>query len=224
MRARRFNAMHLHAAVVCMDHDIGLQNTFWTGPGIGNWGRPADCATFMTSQADPEAFCQGKIGSSQTFSERYGKWTGFNEHQNVASEPGGKSLNFSAFPDDAVLWDYWCGASCAEYGVYAAHCDPAFDCGGSSAPRSPPAPPALPASPSSPPTPPASPPPPPISPPSPPPPKPPSTPKASSDELAVEAIIGIVVGVIVIIGAVGVGVFMCALPLPMGHNCELSWA
>ena len=68
-----------------MNHDIGLQNTFWTGPGIGNWGRPADCATFMTSQADPEAFCQGKIGSSQTFSERYGKWTGFNEHQNVAS-------------------------------------------------------------------------------------------------------------------------------------------
>ena len=84
--------MHLRAAVICMDHDIGLQNTFWTGPGIGNWGRPADCATFMTSQADPEAFCQGKIGSSQTFSERYGKWTGFNEHQNVASEPGGKSF------------------------------------------------------------------------------------------------------------------------------------
>ena len=46
----------MHAAMECLDYDIGLQDTFWTGPGEGNWGRPANCADYFAAfQSDPAA-------------------------------------------------------------------------------------------------------------------------------------------------------------------------
>ena len=197
--APRFNAVHA-ATLECLDYDIGLQDTFWTGPGEGNWGRPASCADYFAAfQPDPAAFCSGKIGGSQTFAERYAKWSSKTEHAAAA-----KGLDFSAFPQDATLWDYWCGASCAAVGVFASHCQAASP--------SPPSPPPAPSPPPTPPSPPASPglppPPPPqapspLSPPSPP--KPPSLPSASEASLGAGAIAGIVIGVFLVVG-IGVAV------------------
>ena len=196
--APRFNAVY--AATECLDYDVGFQDTFWTGPGEGNWGRPANCADYFAAfQSDPAAFCSGKIGGSQTFAERYAKWSSKDEHAAAAKE-----LDFSAFPQDATLWDYFCGASCAKVGVFASHCKAASP--------SPPSPPPAPSPPPTPPSPPASPglppPPPPqapspLSPPSPP--KPPSLPSASEASLGAGAIAGIVIGVFLVVG-IGVAV------------------
>lgn len=124
----------MYADTACLDYDIGLQDTFWTGPGEGNWGRAANCTDYFKTQSDPASFCSGKIGGSQTFAERYAKWSGKEEH---ATAP--KVLDFSAFPQDATMWDYFCGDSCAKLGVFAAHCVAA-----SPSPPSQPAPPASP--------------------------------------------------------------------------------
>lgn len=103
----------------CVDYDVGFQGTFWTGPGLGNWGRPADGSAFLAGQSDPKSYCQGKIGGSQTFSERFDKWSVKGEALRASVQ-----LNFSAFPPDATFWDYYIGASCALHGVYADHCTP----------------------------------------------------------------------------------------------------
>lgn len=179
----------------CLDHDIGLQDTFWTGPGEGNWGRPAKCADyFAASQSDPLAFCTSKIGGSQTFAERFAKWSGKEEHAT-----GLRPLDFSAFPQEESMWDYFCGASCAKLGVFADHCK-----------QSPPSQPAPPVSPPPPPTPPAPPtspqspaaPPPLVPSPSlpPSPPNPPSPPKASEEGLGAGAIAGIAIGAVLLVG------------------------
>ena len=217
--APRFNAVY--AATECLDYDVGFQDTFWTGPGEGNWGRAANCADyFAASQPDPAAFCSGKIGGSQTFAERYAKWSSKDEHAAAAKE-----LDFSAFPQDATLWDYFCGASCAKVGVFASHCKAASP--------SPPSPPPAPSPPPTPPSPPASPglppPPPPqapspLSPPSPP--KPPSLPSASEASLGAGAIAGIVIGVFLVVG-IGVAVTVrCASssssPAPTSHSLKPS--
>ena len=211
----------MYAETACLDYDVGFQDTFWTGPGEGNWGRPANCADYFAAfQPDPAAFCSGKIGGSQTFAERYAKWTSKDEHAAAA-----KSLDFSAFPQDASFRDYFCGASCAKVGVFAAHCEAASP--------SPPSPPPAPSPPPTPPSPPASPglppPPPPqapspLSPPSPP--KPPSLPSASEDSLGAGAIAGIVIGVFLVVG-IGVAVTVrCASPssspAPTTHSLKPS--
>ena len=179
----------------CLDYNIGLQDTFWTGPGEGNWGRAAKCADyFAASQSDPLAFCTSKIGGSQTFAERYAKWSGKDEHATAPRE-----LDFSNFPQDASMWDYFCGASCAKLGVFAAHCKPAVP-SPPSPPASPPPPPTPPVPPSSPGLPPPPPPlvPAPLSPP--PPPNPPSAPSASEDSLGAGAIAGIAIGAVLVVG------------------------
>jgi len=191
-----FNAVQ--AAVECLDYDIGFQNTFWTGPGDGNWGRLGNCSDFLAAdKPDPAAFCTSKLGGSQTFAERYAKWSAFEEH---AAAP--KQLDFSAFPQDATIWDYWCGASCAQVGVFAAHCKAASPSPPSlpGPPTSPPPPPKPPVPPSSPHLPPAPPPlaPSPLLPPNPP--NPPSPPSASEAGLGAGVIAGIVVGAILVVG------------------------
>ena len=198
----------MYADSACLDYDIGLQDTFWTGPGEGNWGRSANCSDyFAASQSDPASFCSGKIGGSQTFAERYAKWSGKDEH---ATAP--KGLDFSAFPQDASLWDYFCGASCAKLGVFAAHCAAASPSPPSqpAPPSSPPPPPTPPVPPSSPDLPPAPPPlaPSPSLPPSPP--NPPSPPSASEDGLGAGAIAGIAIGVVLLVGIGAAIVVRCA--------------
>ena len=199
-------------ALECLDYDIGFQDTFWTGPGDGNWGRKGTCSEYLTeSQPDPAGFCTAKLGGSQTFSERYAKWSAFDEHAT-----GNNPLDFSAFPPEATLWDYWCGDSCAQLGVFAAHCavsDPPSQPSPPVPPSSPPPPPTPPIPPSSPQAPSVPPPmaPSPFLPPSPP--SPPASPlPTSAASLPDGAIAGIAVGAVLVV-AVGAAVTVRCLSL-----------
>ena len=44
------------------------------------WNNPADCASFVGAKADPKAFCEAKIGGTQTFSERIATMSGNDDY------------------------------------------------------------------------------------------------------------------------------------------------
>ena len=188
-------------AQACIDYDVGFEGTMWTV----NWARSAACSGWLASFSDSGlAQCQDKIGkTAHTFSERFSSWSG------NADYGTGIAMNFSTFPQDAIFWDYYCGASCAALGVYADHCKPTANAGFPALPPSPPSPPIGPTPPSTPPHPPS---PPPSPPPPPPPPSPPASPPQEDESgLAIGAIIGIAIGGVVLILGVAAVVFILSM-------------